>query len=694
MSGLSTQQRGSDHDAFTPGTDAPSSARRAHGRLSFRADIEGLRAVAILFVVLYHTGWRIAAGGYRGVDVFFVLSGFLITGLLLAEAESTKTISLTQFWSRRARRLLPAAAVLTVVVLIVDAIILTPFDQVTVAQSIRAFAVYTSNVFFAAKTTQYFSGGGAHQPMLHTWSLSVEEQFYLLFAPLLLAIAARSAKSGSTFLRRRLAIIVAVLTAVSFAGWLVMLYRYPLISFFILPTRVWELGLGALTVFVVQRPALEGWKSTALAIAGALLLVVSMSFSGTAVQTHGLSRLAPTLGAAALLVSGTSARPTFVARLLATTPMRRLGLVSYDWYLWHWPMLVFLDEVVPNASLATRLFVAALALVPSFVTYRWVTSPIRFSTYLQRHAKLVIGGAVALAGAVLAMTTMAIWHANRLMAAPVYGPIVASREKPAVYDDGCHLTIAEVDEPPCMYGPATNDTTVVLFGDSHAAQWFPAFNDIAKSRGWRLVSMTKSACPSIDVTIWNGQLGREYSECDDWRDGVVERIVAMKPTLVVIANTRAYEIVDGDRRIRTDVSREAAARWSEAVGRTLARIAPSQARVMVIQDNPHPGFDVPTCEAKNIDTPPECDWFRLRGIDTVLAGAERSAVARFPNATYVSLNRVLCEGGRCPAVRNGIVRYMDNNHISVPYARAVAPEMSKLLTQLLAARPASSGQGN
>ena len=684
MSSLSTKQRSST-GGLTPGTDARAAAPRAHGRLPFRADIEGLRAVAIIFVVLYHAGWKRASGGYRGVDVFFVLSGFLITGLLLNEAESTRTISLMQFWSRRARRLLPAATALTVVVLIVDAVLLTPFDQVGVAQSIRAFAVYTSNVFFAIKTTQYFSGGGAHQPMLHTWSLSVEEQFYLLFAPLLLVLVARWTTGGALFLRRRVAATIAVLTGLSFICWLVMLYRYPLISFFILPTRMWELGIGALTVFVVQRPALDGWKSTALAGTGVVLLGVSMGFSGSAVQTYGLSRLAPTLGAAALLVSGASARPTFVARLLSTAPMRRLGLVSYDWYLWHWPMLIFLEEIAPNASLTARFLVAALALIPSIVTYRWVTSPIRFSSYLQQRPKLVIGGALAVAGAVLMTTIMSIGHANRLMASPAFRPIVASRQRPAVYDDGCHLSIAETEEPPCTFGTATSDTTVVLFGDSHAAQWFPAFDDIVTRRRWRLMSVTKSACPSVDVAIWNGQLDRQYSECAEWRDGMLQRILAMNPTLVVIANTRAYEILDGDRRLRTDVNRGAAALWAQGLGRTLARLGPSHARVMVIQDNPHPAFDVPTCEAKHVDVPPDCDWFRLRGIDTVLAGAERKTVDRFPSATYVSLNHLLCEGLDCAAVSDGVVRYMDNNHISVPYARTLAPALSELVTRTLAA---------
>jgi hypothetical protein len=282
------------------------------------------------------------------------------------------------------------------------------------------------------------------------------------------------------------------------------------------------------------------------------------------------------------------------------------------------------------------------------------------------------------------MTAVAVGHANQLMASSAFRPIVASRQRPAVYDDGCHLSIAQTEAPPCTFGTATSDTTVVLFGDSHAAQWFPAFDDIVTRRRWRLMSVTKSACPSVDIAIWNGQLDRQYSECAEWRDGMLQRILAMNPTLVVLANTRAYEILDGDRRLRTDLSRGAAALWAQGLGRTLARLGPSHARVMVIQDNPHPAFDVPTCEAKHIDVPPECDWFRLRGIDTVLAGVERQEVDRFPGATYVSLNHLLCQGLDCAAVSDGVVRYMDNNHISVPYARALAPALSALVTRTLA----------
>jgi peptidoglycan/LPS O-acetylase OafA/YrhL len=669
----------------------------------FRSDIEGLRAVAILFVVLYHAGMPWTDGGYRGVDVFFVLSGFLITSLLVDEVERTGTISLTDFWARRARRLLPEAAVVTIVVLILDTIWLTPFDQIEVAKSIRAFAVYASNISFAIDATDYFGGGGTHQPILHTWSLSVEEQFYLVFAPLLLGLAAWSAKSAAgrtaepdcraiTF-RRRFFMTAIILTVVSYVGWLALEYKYPVNAFFYLHARMWELGVGVLSVFIATRRRdadliRSGVARESLAVLALVVLLVSAVVAKSSTGTFGLAQLISTLttlATAALILSSTPSAPTMVARLLSTSPMRLLGRLSYGWYLWHWPVIVFLKEVVPNPSLTVRLLASGLALIPAAITYQWVTGPIRFSSYLQRRPKIALAGAVALTGMVAAAATVAIVRVDRLLAAPMYAPLMASKVLPAVHDNGCHLSVEQVEMPACEFGRPRTDTTVVLFGDSHAAQWFPALDSIAVLRGWRLISLTKSACPSADVTLLNGQLGRRYDECNEWRQRMIARIVGQRPTLIVLANTRTYNILSGDRKVRTDANPEAQRLWSQGLHRTLVQLGRSQARIVVFQNNPHPGFDVPNCKVAHM-TDSRCDHFTIRRVDTVLAPVERASVRGVPNTTYVNLNDLLCDGGECFTVRDGVVRYLDSNHISVPYARSLAPALSAVLTRELAAR--------
>ncbi|MDB4889394.1 MAG: acyltransferase 3 [Gemmatimonadetes bacterium] len=656
----------------------------ASPRLRFRPDIEGLRAVAIVFVVLYHAGWKWAGGGYLGVDVFFVLSGFLITGILLEEVEATGSLSLTNFWARRARRLLPAAAVITFVVLIVDAILLTPFDQIAAAESARAFAVYASNILFAFRTTQYF--GGPVDPMLHTWSLSVEEQFYLFFAPLLLALAVWSRRHVHGVFAKRLGIATVFVSVASFVGCLILVQRYPLVAFFILPPRAWEFGLGALTVLAVRRvdilgPGVVEGLSIA-AIAG--LLASAAFFKSNVVQPLGFITLVPTACAAALILTGASARESFVGRMLSTSPMRLIGRLSYSWYLWHWPMLVFLREYVSRPSLPLSVAVAIGSLIPAAITYKLIESPVRFSKALQKQAKLVLVGALVLAVVTIGLATLAVRHANNVLAAPKFAALLAARVLPDGYGNGCHLSIATVKGPDCVYGKPSGDTTMVLFGDSHSEHFMPALDSIAKLRGWKLVSLTKSACPSVDVHTWNGQLGRQYSECDEWRQASVERIVKLKPALVMIANTRAYEVVIGDERLRTDQREEARREWTAGLTRLFTALRPSGARLMVMQNNPHPSFDISKCIVKHMDNPVGCSSYRMRAVDTVLAPAVRAAIKGMPGASYVSLNSLICEGSVCPVVKDGLVRYQDGNHLSKPYVLSILPQLSDLLTQALA----------
>ncbi len=656
----------------------------ANPRLRFRPDIEGLRAVAIVFVVLYHAGWSWAGGGYLGVDVFFVLSGFLITGILLDEVETTGSISLTNFWARRARRLLPAAAVVTAVVLIADAILLTPFEQIAAAESARAFAVYASNILFAFRTTEYF--GGPADPLLHTWSLSVEEQFYLFFAPLLLALAVWSRKHAHGVFAKRLGIATVIVSVGSFAGCLLLVQRYPLVAFFILPSRAWEFGLGAITVLAVRRvdrlgpAAVEGLSF--LAIGG--LLASAVFFKSDVVQPLGVITLVPTASAAVLILTGASARESVVARLLSTPPMRLIGRLSYSWYLWHWPVLVYLRESVGRPSLTLSVAVAIGSLIPAAITYRLIESPIRFSKPLQRRRKLVLAGALVLAVVTIGVAPLAMRHADDILAAPEFAPVMAARVLPDGYGDGCHLSIAAVTGPACVYGMPTGDTTMVLFGDSHAQHYLPALDAIANRRGWKLVSLTKSACPSVSVHTWNGQLGRQYSECDDWRQASIDRIVGLKPALVMISNTRAYEVVIGDQRMRTDLSEQARREWSAGLVRVVEAVRASGARVMVMQNNPHPSFDISKCLVRHIDQPARCSQYTLRSVDSVLAGTARSAVRGMPGVSFVSMNSVFCDGAQCPVMKDGIVRYQDGNHLSKPYVLSILPQLSDRLTQALA----------
>lgn len=632
-------------------------------------------------------------GGYLGVDVFLVLSGYLITGILLDEVSKTGTLSLIKFWARRARRLLPAATLIVVVVLALNVVLLSPFEQIDHAHTARAFALYASNILFAFRSTDYFAPEVERDPLLHTWSLSVEEQFYLFFAPILFLLGRSALRGGNAEFLRRFKVFVIAASVLSFAACVVAQRVYPVIAFYVLPTRAWEFGIGALAVLatraMVARKGLGVELVSAVGLVGLIAIAVVLDH-GTA--HPGLVTLIPTSCTVALILAGASSTPTLVTRLLSSPPMRLLGRLSYSWYLWHWPMLVYLREVRPNPPLGLSLLVTFGTLIPAAITYKWFESPIRFSRRLQRYSLQVAIAAVVLAIGTLTLSNAAAKTANATLETPRFASIVGVRRLlPQPYADGCHVDYLVIKAPDCFYGAATatSDTTIVLFGDSHAAQWFPALFRVTQERGWRLASLTKSGCASASVVQFNGALGRRYFECERWRDVIMDRIAALRPTIVVLANGHNDQLIEGADRFLMSASDRGRTAWEVGMARTIERIAGSTARILVMQDTPWPGFDVPECVVKHIDEPSRCGFAESSGVDAGIERVERVAVATAPHATYLSMNDLICAQGQCPVSTNGMLRYSDTHHLSVEYARSLAPELSRRLTMILRGSAAS-----
>jgi len=663
-------------------------AAPARAAWSFRPDIEGLRAVAILAVVLFHTGWSGMAAGYLGVDVFFVLSGFLITGILIDEVERTGTVSLVRFWARRARRLLPASVAVVLGVLLVDRWVQSPFEQIVTAHGARAFAVYASNMLFAIRGANYFAADLTRNPLLHTWSLSVEEQFYLVFAPLLWLLARAARGDRPADFRRRLGWIVAALLVMSFAGCLIVLRRNAVLAFYSLPTRAWEFGLGALAALpttLAARVNAHRRAASLASVAALAVLIATFAWSGATMSHPGWMTLLPTLATVTLIVGGIGAASGPVARLLSAPAMRVIGKLSYSWYLWHWPVIVWARGRVPGLSPAGAATAALASLIPAAIMYRVIESPIRFSPRLQRTPGRVVAGAVVVAGITLGAALIAERDANAVLATPAMAPIAeAARDIAPVFTNGCNLLTKEVRPRDCAFGPASNDTTVVLVGDSHAAHWFPALLAVASERGWRLIAWTKAACPAVAVTVVNREMGRPFAECDAWRDSVFRRVGAMRPTMVVAASYGdKYAVVRGDSTLDMAAPAPVYDVWTEGLATTVERLARSGARVLVLQDSPHPDFGVPDCLALNLAAPARCDFARDRAVDGRLATLEEAAVERVNGASYVRVDDLLCGANTCAAERDGIVRFQDDHHLSRRFSESLAPELSKRLTAAL-----------
>ena len=416
--------------------------------MRFRPDVEGLRAIAIIAVVGYHAGLPFLPGGFVGVDVFFVISGFLITGLLVSEVTRTGHVSLARFWARRARRLLPAATLVLALTAVVSFFVIPVADHEVVGLDIVAAAFYVSNIRFASQATSYLTENATPSPALHFWSLGVEEQFYVVWPLLILALVwllvRRRRASAQSVSPAALAVALTALGVLSFALSLWLTSRVQPWAFFAMPTRAWEFAIGGLLaiggVALARLPlavrAASGWV-------GALLLVGSIALIDASMQFPGWAAVPPVVGTALMILAGTRSDDVVPAHgvpaLLSTWPMRAVGRLSYSWYLWHWPVLILAAAAVGELSVPVKVALVLLSLVPAAVAYRFVEEPVRHNPHLVAvpARALRLGAALSVGAAVFGL--LLVWlpgggsMATVAAAAPVEGERgPASAASPAV----------------------------------------------------------------------------------------------------------------------------------------------------------------------------------------------------------------------------------------------------------------------
>jgi peptidoglycan/LPS O-acetylase OafA/YrhL len=422
----------------------PSLPRPARASDEFRPDIEGLRAVAVLAVLAYHAGVPGLRGGYVGVDVFFVISGFLITGLILRELERTGAVSLPAFYARRARRLLPAAACALVATVLVSAFVLPPLRVPDIAGDGVAAALYSANIRFALQSTDYLRADLAPSPLLHYWSLGVEEQFYLFWPALLLLVGRGRSKPTVN-----IAIAVVVIGIASLALAIVLTSVAAPWAFYSLPSRAWELALGAIVV-VGSRAFLPGTRLSVLAgCLGLALVCLSAAVFDTSTPFPGTAALMPTIGTAFILVAGLRRPRSGVARLLALPPLRFLGKISYSLYLWHWPALLLPAAALGRALPLRVRFALALLVIPvAAASHRWIEEPIRQGRLaaLRPSRTLAMAGAISLIAAILSVGSGVVGSTRLRGPVPldlVPSLAAAKDDLPPIYKDGCHLSYTD-----------------------------------------------------------------------------------------------------------------------------------------------------------------------------------------------------------------------------------------------------------
>ena len=652
--------------------------------VEFRPDIEGLRGIAILLVLLYHAGLPWTPGGFIGVDVFFVISGFLITGKLWRESQQPGGLNIAKFYAWRIRRLLPAALVAVALISLVGLLIAAPLDRSELAADGAASALSIANMRFIG-SVDYFAPTSSPSPFLHFWSLSVEEQFYLVWPALIVLLTWRGGSS------RRLiaALLIGVVASFALSMWLTD--ASPARAFYLLPTRVWQLGVGGLLALIgvagtSRRVGALAWAGLAAVAVAGVALTAEMPYPG-------LAALLPTAGAVALLYGG--AAPSGPARLLAAAPLRFLGKISYSLYLWHWPLLVlplmFLERALTGVEVVASV---AVAIGVSWLSWRFVEQPFRYGDRSRRATswsaiRVGVAGILSVAlftqglAAALPSSAVAVQPTPGPSGSPVAsdGPITlpadltpsltsARDDEERLRGDGC-LAFERVTTPPdCEYGVKGSAITIALVGDSHASHWFPAIEAVALERGWRLLTFVKVSCSFTSLVQRNLALKREYRECATFNEATVARLNQIKPALTIIVNRRTFRPIDGD---------VTSALAGAALGEMVARLPGATA---ILVDTPDPGRDVPACLSKHPDDVRACLFTQDDADNREIGIAERVA-AEVSGALLIDLTGEICAAWPCSPIDESVLIYRDEDHMTETFSRSLAAPLGVEIAKLL-----------
>lgn len=627
--------------------------------MKYRADIDGLRAVAIVPVVLYHAGVPGFSGGYVGVDVFFVISGFLIIGILAREIEETGRIAFLEFYARRGRRLLPAALTTIAATLVVGLAVLSPFEMKDLAKTSFASSLYLGNFWFAWQASDYFSREVALNPLVHMWSLAVEEQFYLIAPAILLGLFT------ITRSRRTISLIVLALSVASFAASVWLTIRMQPFAFYSSPTRAWEFGVGAMVALAT--PSLSRFSRSLLGVVSAGALFAYAAFVTVEIYP-GWWALIPVFATAGIIVSG---QDMLTGHLLSTAPMRTIGGLSYSWYLWHWPVLVFAGIVWPDIGTPMRIGCVVGALGLAWITHNTLENPVRYSRSLIPRAalSLILAAALTLFGLALS--------------AGVYSIAVAASNTPfqrqialAINDwrRGCNATLSRTEPLICELGDLESRTTIILFGDSHAAQWLPAADEASRAKGWHLVTMIKNSCPTANVMVHNIRLHRDFTECNIWRDKALDKITALHPNLVIMANfTFGY------------VRSAAWGGWGRGLLETASVFDGAGIPTLLLQDTPNAGFDVAVCLSRIGHPTTECNLTRSAAVNEPASALEIAAVSSIALLKSASFTNDICDENDCPAIKDGLIVYRDNHHLSKQMVERLSDRFAEVVSESLTA---------
>lgn len=620
--------------------------------LKYRADIDGLRAVAVLGVLLYHLDPRLVPGGYVGVDVFFVISGFLISRIIYGEMEAGG-FSIARFYVRRARRILPALLSVVLVTSVLAMLLLYPGERVQYAQSAIASTLFSANLYFYA-TLNYFSPAADEIPLLHLWSLGIEEQFYILF-PLLALLLTRMG-------RRMFTVLLGILFLASLLSCAHALAVNPSGAFYLLPFRAFELLVGALIALVPVAWSPGRRLAGVLSWGGLAAITVAMYGFDKKTLFPGFAALLPCAGAALLIMASGHGG---VGRLLSSKAMVWVGKRSYSLYLVHWPVIVFAHRLWPDSSsLAWVPLLAAVSLVLAHLNFEWVEQKLRNAKLSWSNARVLTTSAASMLVVVTAGAGVLAakgfpgpqnGHVEKVLASLDYDPSVDYRSRTCFLDPDQSPDQADVTD--CI--PAKGKPRAMLWGDSHAIHFLKGFQPAFASKGYEIGALTASACPPL--------VGVEIAErphCRAFNEFALARLVQEKPDIVILS---ALWYADPA--------------WMDALDKSIATLRGAGIRVAVLGISPMFKQRVPLVVADKmragIDPRYSDDDLDPKWVDAPEAMMKAHFKAR-TDVTFISVMDLACHRGRCPLLdEQDRPYYYDIAHLtpegSVHYAELLTP---------------------
>jgi peptidoglycan/LPS O-acetylase OafA/YrhL len=670
---------------------------------TYRADIDGLRAIAVTAVVAYHVGLPLLPGGFVGVDIFFVISGYLITGLLLSEIVRSGKISLLNFYARRARRLLPTLLLVVITTVTVAVFLLsTAAGEVRiVANSAIATLLMLSNHYFISSFMDYFSVGADHQPLLHTWSLSVEEQFYLVW-PTLITFTFFLRKYFASE-RRAFVFVVSAVSILSLIGAFILSHYNNTWAFFFAPARGWELGLGSLVAICNREIELVPERLAAfLSWIGLLLIAAAVTLVEADASFPIPAAIVPVCGTALILVGTGKCRTGYVSRFLSIPAMVAIGQASYAWYLWHWPALS-ITRIISGGdpNLMRDCLISGVTLILSLATLRWFENPLRRGVALNLSALRVVSVAgFAACFAVIAVGGVRVWAKSHHFGKD--SEVLLQKQDMPIGTEDCLQPLHEDATLLERCLDRTSRPKLLLWGDSMANRLSPALNRWLESRGdpIGLEQITKSACPPLLnalPTLPGVRSWAPYESCKNVNLFAVSHIADSKPGPVGVILSAAWWPRATDFDLRNIDSSEA--RHSFDVGarstdqslqilefrlrETLLAISKSGARVVLMLQSPilladksNKALDVPLCLLRR----EEHDCTMRRALHDSLSSQVNhilTAVAsEFVNVKTLDLTEYLCNEEVCPGRIDGVVVYTDYEHLSASMSRALGERLA------------------